>query len=269
MDITGNAVIFGGGAGIGRATCLALAEAGARGILIADINLGSAQDVAAEIKTAATNPGCRAEAIHVDVALEESVNSVLKQMVHSFGRIDYCVVCAGVAMKYNRDITNSDVADFIRVQNINVNGTYFVLRAVLAIMKSQEPRSNFAGSVDRGVTRGSVITLGSIMSCSVESGTTPYTTSKHAVLGLTKNAALDSAKHGIRVNCVCPDWVETGMIKQYALDNPSEEATVSRLGRLGRPEEIADAIVFLCSPRSSFVTGCPFIVDGGATLCHK
>ncbi|XXH03874.1 hypothetical protein Hte_010282 [Hypoxylon texense] len=109
-------------------------------------------------------------------------------MAHSFRRIDYCVVCAGVGAKRCLEIAESDVAEFIRLQSINVNGTYFVLRAVLGIMQSQEPKPNFAGSLDRGTTRGAVVTLGSIMSCTVEACGMQYTTSKHAVLGLTKSA---------------------------------------------------------------------------------
>lgn len=87
------------------------------------------------------------------------------------------------------------MAEFIRLQNLNVNGTYFVLRAVLAIMQSQEPRPNFAESPDRGTTRGAVVTLGSILSCSVEPGGMQYTTSKHAVLGLTKSAGRNCSRN--------------------------------------------------------------------------
>ncbi|KAI1764157.1 NAD(P)-binding protein [Hypoxylon sp. FL1150] len=267
MDITGNAIVIGGGAGIGRATCLALAKAGASGILVADLNVETAQDVAAETKAAATNPNFRAEAVHVQVAEKESVDAALKRMVDSFGRIDYCVMSAGVCPKKILDISQSDVSDFIRLQNINVTGTYFVLRAVLAIMQSQEPLPYFAESPDRGTTRGSVVTLGSIMSTTVAPYCTSYTTSKHAVLGLTKNAALDGGPHAIRVNCVCPGFIDTGMIQKFHEDNPEATPAAGLMGRLGRPEEVADVITFLCSPKSSFITGSPFVVDGGSTVC--
>ncbi|KAI1081302.1 3-alpha--hydroxysteroid dehydrogenase [Whalleya microplaca] len=172
-------------------------------------------------------------------------------------------------LKNARETSDADVAEFIRLQNVNVTGTFFVVRAVLAIMKTQELRPNYSESPERGTTRGAVVTMGSVLSLGATPYLMQYTTSKHAVLGFTKSAAIDSVKHGIRVNCVCPTWVESGMTRQVRQDIPGSDAMMVPsvpMGRLGAPEEVADAIVFLCSPRSSFVTGCPFIIDGGASI---
>ncbi|KAI0179228.1 NAD(P)-binding protein [Hypoxylon sp. FL1284] len=269
MDITGNALVFGAGGGIGRSTCLALATAGARGILIADVNLDAAKAVAKETEAVATNPHFRVEAAHVDITLKKSVDSVLHHMVQSFGRIDYCVICAGIICKILREIADADIDEFMRIQQINVTGTFLALRAVTHVMRSQEPLENFPGKANRGITRGSIVTLGSIASCSVEKLSMQYTTSKHAVLGMTKAAALDSAKHGIRVNCVCPGFVDTGMIRHLIIDDDTAATSASPMGRLSQPEEVADAITFLCSPRSSFITGGPFMVDGGCTISFR
>ncbi|KAI1826124.1 NAD(P)-binding protein [Xylaria intraflava] len=269
MDITGNAIIFGGGGGIGRATALALAQAGATGLLIADLDLQWAQSAASEATAASKRPGFRAEAVQVDVRLQESVDAAFRRMVESFGRIDYCVTCAGVPVRTPRPTADAVVSEFINTQNVNVNGTFFVLRAAMGIMRLQEPRPNFPDAPSRGNTRGAVVALGSVLSIGAAPYFTQYTTSKHAVLGMVRTAALDAVKEDIRVNCVCPAWIESNMTRELERDIPGIESQMAPsipMGRLGRPEEVADVIMFLCSPRSSFVNGAAFTADGGMTV---
>ncbi|KAK5627659.1 hypothetical protein RRF57_003374 [Xylaria bambusicola] len=278
MDITGNAIIFGGGGGIGRATALAFTHAGAAGLLIADINLERAQSVANETTAASKQPGFHAEAVQVDVRLKDSVDSAFENMVQSFGRIDYCVTCAAVPSRTFKSTADADVSEFLNAQSVNVNGTFFVIQASLSIMRSQEPRPNFAGSPSRGNTRGSVVALGSALSIAAAPAFVQYTTSKHAVVGLVRTAvhnrltldlALDGIKDDIRVNCVCPTWVESNMTKELERDIPGIEASMAPgipVGRVGRPEEIADTVLFLCSPRASLITGSSLVVDGGMTI---
>ncbi|KAI1405544.1 NAD(P)-binding protein [Hypoxylon fuscum] len=269
MNVTGNAIVFGGGGGIGQATALAFAQAGAAGVMIADIDFELAQEAVNVVKGAATRSNFRVEAVSVDITIEESVQSAIKQMVDSFGRIDYCVICAGVGVKTARPTAEASVSEFINIQNINVTGTFLVVRASLAIMKAQEARPNFPEMPSRGTTRGTVVALGSVLSLGATAHLMQYTTSKHAVLGLIKSAALDCVQDGIRVNCVCPTWVETNLTKQLNHDIPGIEAAMAPsvpMGRVGRPEEIADAVLFLCSPRSSFITGAPLIIDGGSSI---
>ncbi|RYC54356.1 hypothetical protein CHU98_g11852 [Xylaria longipes] len=230
MDISGNAIIFGGGGGIGRATALAFAQSGSAGLLIADINLQAAQSVASEARAASKQPGFRAEAVEVDVQLQDSVDLAFKQMVESFGRIDYCITCAGVPVRTPRPTADAIVSEFVNTQNVNVTGTFFVVRASLAIMRLQEPRPNLPDSPSR---------------------------------------ALDSVKDDIRVNCVCPTWVESNMTEELERDIPGIKAQMAPgipIGRLGRPEEIADVVLFLCSPRASLITGASLIADGGMTI---
>ncbi|CAJ2513206.1 Uu.00g013250.m01.CDS01 [Anthostomella pinea] len=269
MDITGNALIFGGGGGIGRATALAFAEAGAAGLLIADLDLEAAKTTASEATAASKQRGFRVEAVAVDVTYQESVESVVKQMVDSFGRIDYCVTCAGVPVRTPAPIADQLVDEFINTQNVNVNGTFFVLRAVLGIMRHQESKPNFPNAPTRGSTRGSVVAMGSALSINAGPYFTQYTTSKHAVLGLVKTAALDSVKEHIRVNCVCPTWVESNMTQQLrqieGMGGDAMAASVP-MGRLGAAEEVADAVLFLCSPRASLITGSSLVADGGQTV---
>ncbi|KAI0392747.1 NAD(P)-binding protein [Xylariaceae sp. FL0594] len=297
MEINGNAIIFGGGGGIGRATALAFARAGASGILIADIDQEAAESAAREALLVSLPEGKKtdtnakqetecdkkndndeekvktfvAEAVAVDVTVQASVEAAVKRAVDLFRRIDYCVITAGIAAKTPLPAAEADVAEFLRTQNVNVAGTFYCVRASLAVMRGQERLPNLPGpgAVARGHTRGAVVALGSALSLGAAPGFTQYTTSKHAVVGLVRTAALDSVKDDIRVNCICPAWVETGMTKQLGKDIPGIEgvmATGVPMGRMGRPEEIADAALFLCSPLASFITGTSLAVDGGMTV---
>ena len=153
-------------------------------------------------------------------------------------------------------------------------------------MKEQEPRTVSDRNPGRGSVRGTIVNLGSLASYVAISGNSPYATSKHAVLGLTKNAgelsdpcsyarvtdgnpvaqALDSAKYDIRINCVCPSFVDTPMIKRYFDGRPAARETIENMSpmkRLAQADEIADVAIFLSSPRSSYVTGVGWIVAGG------
>ncbi|EHK47039.1 hypothetical protein TRIATDRAFT_217448 [Trichoderma atroviride IMI 206040] len=247
MDITGNAFIV-GGSGIGRACALGLAKDGAAGILIADMNVEAAGRVIAECKAATSF------------------------MVQTFERIDYCINCAGIGVQMPLNIAEADLGEFSRFLRIHVEGTFLLVRSVSAVMQRQELKPIDAANPARGGTRGSIVTLGSGNSFAATPHLVQYTAAKHAVLGVTKNAALDNAPYGIRVNCVCPTWVETPMIQSArdgGMDIDSWVNKVVPLGRIATAEEVADTVIFLSSPRASYVTGSGFIIDGGTTLtCH-
>ncbi|EMR70829.1 putative 2- -hydroxypropyl- dehydrogenase protein [Eutypa lata UCREL1] len=172
MEIAGNAIVFGGGSGIGRATAIAFAQAGAAGVMIADINFKMAEVAVNAVKAAATRSNFRVEAIAVDVTLEESVGAVMKEMVDSFQRIDYCVTCAGVSVKTAQPTADASVSEFIHLQNVNVTGTFLVVRAALAIMKGQDARLNFPDVPSRGITSGAVVAMGTRIDqeCRVKDG---------------------------------------------------------------------------------------------------
>ncbi|KAM4060149.1 short chain dehydrogenase [Hirsutella rhossiliensis] len=186
MDITGYALVTGGASGIGRACCLAFAKDGARGILVADLNLEGAQQTAAEAKDVATNPKFRAEAIHANVSNEESVKAAIDHAIKSFGRIDYGVHSAGISGGTFDPIAEASFVDFKHLIDVNVNGTFLFNSLLSAAMKVQEPRQ--VGDPARGTTRGSIVNLASVSSFMAVPNMVQYTTCKHAIIGLTKTA---------------------------------------------------------------------------------
>ncbi|KAF4125698.1 NAD(P)-dependent dehydrogenase, short-chain alcohol dehydrogenase family [Geosmithia morbida] len=269
MNVDGNAIIVGGGSGIGRACAIGFAKDGAAGVLITDLDLNAAEAVAVECGAVATAANFRVEAFQVDITQEESVEAAIKRMLETFGRIDYCVNCAGVGVQVPRLVSEADSTEFRRFLKIHVEGTFSLVRAVSAAMTSQHLRPNGPPGSGRGETRGSIVTLGSGNSFVATPHMVQYTTAKHAILGLTKNAALDMAPHGIRINCVCPTWVETPMIQQARDGGVDIDAWVKGmvpLGRIATAEEVADTVIFLCGPKSSYVTGSGFILDGGTLV---
>ncbi|KAI0593537.1 NAD(P)-binding protein [Biscogniauxia sp. FL1348] len=271
MNGDGFAFVVGGGSGIGKACALGFSKEGARGVMVADIDLEAAQAVAIACKAAATNSsaGFRAEAIHMDVTKEESVKRATALTVEIFGHIDYCATNAGIGIEHLTKIDSADAAEFDHFLSVNVTGTFLVTREVSAVMKTQEPRLVNAAFPEQGGGRGAIVNLGSLSSFIAQPGMTQYTASKHAVLGISKNAALDNVSYGIRVNCVCPSWVDTPMVRRAVEKIPGYMEMITDIvpfGRTARPEEVADTVIFLCSPRSSYITGSSLIIDGGTSL---
>ncbi|KAK8057210.1 NAD(P)-binding protein [Apiospora saccharicola] len=272
MDIDGFALVTGGASGIGKASCHALAQEGASGVMVADLNLDGARETAAALESVATHPDFRAEAVQVDVSQEDSVRAAISRMVELFGRIDYSVHSAGVPGGASDPIAAASFPDFKRLLELNVHGAFLVTSLISAAMKSQEPRPVHEKYPERGTQRGVIVNLASISSYITLPHMVQYNTSKHAVLAITKTAAIDNVANGIRVNCICPTWTDTPMVKEatQVVTGLEQRLLVGiPMGRLCRPEEVADTVLYLCSHRSSFTTGAGIIMDGGMSLSCK
>ncbi|ROV98481.1 hypothetical protein VPNG_08536 [Cytospora leucostoma] len=270
--LDGVAIVTGAGRGIGRECCLAFAAEGARAVVLADMDQSAVTEAARECESLATNPSYRSLAITVDVSDAISVGKMAKAAVEAFGRIDYSVNSAGIGVRTPLPVAEADQTEMDRFWQVNVMGTFNCVQAVTNVMKDQSVLTVPSRSGKRECGRGVILNLGSCNSYMATPNIVQYTTAKHAVLGLTKNAALDNAQYGIRVNAICPGWVDTPMVRA-AMDGdpnlPKMMKSIIPMQRIAKPEEIADVVMFMMSPRSSYVTGVGWIVDGGTTLQVK
>ena len=236
------AFVTGGGSGIGRATALAFAMEGAK-VAVADLK--GADAVADEIGAA----GGEAFAIALDVTDEAAVNAAVDSVVERWGRLDCAFNNAGVTLEgFETPWGSLDVYD--KTIEINQRGVVLCMAAELRHMTAQKS--------------GAIVNTSSIAGLSGAGGA-GYVASKHAVIGLTRSAALRYAADGVRVNAVCPGVIATPMTAPIAA-NPQGRAVLDQmtpLGRMGEAHEIADAVIFLCSEKASFITGHPLAVDGG------
>jgi NAD(P)-dependent dehydrogenase (short-subunit alcohol dehydrogenase family) len=246
MELSGKiAVVTGGAGGIGRATARLLAANGAR-VVVTDIKDKMGQEAVEHIRQA----GGTARYRHADLRLETDVEALMADAVDTFGRLDIAVNNAGISGTYGPTAQLS-FADWQRTIAVN-------LHAVFLCMRAEIPRLLASGG-------GSIVNTASAAGLIGFAGLPAYVAAKHAVVGLTKSVALEHARDGIRVNAVCPGSVRTPMLEAFAGSEEALEAMgqASPVGRIGRPEEIAEAIVWLCSEKAAFVTGVAMPVDGG------
>jgi len=254
MDFNGKvALITGGGNGIGRTTALAFAKAGAKVVVID-------KDSAAAKSTADTIKQQKGEAISVggDVTKSADVQAYVKAALDAYGRIDCFLNNAGVEGKI-ANIVDYDETTFDQLIGVNVKGVFLGLKYVLPVMTKQ-------GS-------GAIVNTASVAGLLGTPGMAPYVASKHAVIGLTKTAAGEVARQGVRVNAVCPGPVDTRMIHAIeAQIDPSNPTGVSEryasnipLGRYASTDEISNMVLFLTSDLASGMTGGHYVVDGGRT----
>ncbi|MGE3541089.1 MAG: SDR family oxidoreductase [Candidatus Tectimicrobiota bacterium] len=242
------ALVTGGASGIGRATALALAREGAR-LVVADLQADGGQQTAHMI----TEQGGEALFVRVDVSQAAEVAAMLSQTVEAYGRLDCAHNNAGIGSRPRAPLHECTEEAWDRVLNINLKGVWLCMKYEIIQMLKQ-------GS-------GAIVNTASIMGLVGSwSGTVAYNASKHGVVGLTKTAALEYANAGIRVNAVCPGYIRTPLIDSSLAVQPELEAQIIArhpVGRMGRPEEIAEAVLWLCSDAASFVTGHTMTVDGG------
>jgi NAD(P)-dependent dehydrogenase (short-subunit alcohol dehydrogenase family) len=240
-------LITGAAGGIGRAAVLAFARAGAR-VVAADLDEAGAQQ-AADLARA---EGAEALAVQADVASSASVQAMVAAAVARFGRLDAAFNNAGVELE-GVPTHEADEDLFDRTININLKGVFLCMKYQLRQMLAQGG--------------GGVIVNTASVAGLVGAATMPaYAASKHGVVGLTKSAALEYAKKGIRVNAVCPGVIRTAMTERAVAQRPEREAFINNLhpmGRIGEPDEIAATALWLCSSAASFITGQALAVDGG------
>ena len=240
------ALITGAGSGIGRASALAFAREGAK-VAVADIVVEGGEETVRMVKEA----GGEAFFIKVDVANAAEVEAMVNAVVDTYGRIDCAYNNAGIEGRLaSTDEYPEDVFD--KVIDINLTGVWLCMKYELPHMLKQ-------GS-------GAIVNTASGAGLIGVAGMSAYVASKHGVVGLTKTAALEYAKSGIRVNSVCPGLIQTPMVERITADQPQlGEALVAAepVGRTGKPEEIAESVVWLSSDAASFVTGHAMSVDGG------
>ncbi len=243
------ALVTGAAMGMGLATAKAFAEAGAA-VVLADIN-ENALDTAADDLISA---GHQALAIRCDVSDETEVAAMIERAVDAFGRLDAAFNNAGIMIPAV-ETANASGEDFERVVAINLRGVWNCMKYELRQMSSQ-------GS-------GAIVNNSSIGGLTANPRRASYGATKHGVLGLTKSAAVEYAAKGIRINAVCPGTIETPMVadmiakKSFTLEDAVKSIPI---GRTGQPEEIASAVLWLCSSGASFVIGHALVVDGGFTI---
>jgi NAD(P)-dependent dehydrogenase (short-subunit alcohol dehydrogenase family) len=242
-------IVTGAGTGMGRAIALAFAHEGAQ-VVVADIGASDGEETARLV----SDLGGQALFVRTNVAQAGEVEALVGATMAQFGRLDYACNNAGINEEHG-PLTQLTEEEWDRTLAVNLKGIWLAMKyEVPAMLRS------------RG---GAIVNTASVLGLVGSRGTPAYVASKHGIVGLTKAAALDHAKEGIRVNAVCPGTIYTPMYVRREGADPEKDRRIAAsipLGRLGQPEDVADAVVWLCSDAASFVTGHALVVDGGDTV---
>ncbi len=243
------ALVTGGGSGIGRATALAFAQQGAR-VVVADVAVPEAEKTVKLIK----DSGGEAMFVRANVAVAAEVQAMVAKTLEAYGRLDAACNNAGI------EGTTAPTADYPeetwrRVLDVNLTGIWLCMKSEIPVMLKQR--------------LGAIVNMSSILGTVGFANASAYVASKHGIIGLTQTAALEYAAQGIRVNAICPAFIQTPLIERGGVYPGSEMhqflVRAHPIGRLGTPEEVAHAVIWLCSGAASFVTGQAMLVDGGYT----
>lgn len=240
-------VITGSGSGIGRACAIEFAKVGAS-IVVADINLDAAEETVRQI-FASEGKGF---AYQTDVSNPESVIGLVQATIKKYGKIDSLVNDA--AIQVNKTIADTSFEEWNAQMSVNVGGVFLCSKFFLPHLKA---------------TKGCIVNMSSVNGYFVEPSCAGYCATKAAIIGLTKAMAIDHGHDGIRVNCICPGYIDAGLAEGYFQSQPDpaqarvDAGKLHALWRIGRPEEVAKVAIFLASDDASFVTGSAYVVDGG------
>lgn len=240
-------VVTGAGSGIGRACAIESAIEGAQ-VIVADINLDGAEETVSHI---VANKG-KAVAFKTDVSKPESVKQLVDFTIKSFARIDALINNA--AIQVNKTVEDITFEEWNLQMSINVGGIFLCSKYFLPYLRS---------------SKGNIVNMSSVNGFFVEPMCAGYCTTKAAIIGLTKAMAIDHGHEGIRVNCICPGYIDAGLAEGYFQSQPDpakareEAGKLHALWRIGKPEEVARVAVFLAGDDASFMTGASVVVDGG------
>ena len=243
-------LVTGGAMGIGSAVAKLLAKRGSK-IIIVDRAENEGIKIVSEIKS----NGGEAEFFKADVSFIQNCSNAVNFAVDKYGSLDIVSNNAGI-QRYGT-VESTPENEWDEVMNTNLNSVYYICKYAMPHLKK---------------TRGCVVNMTSVQAFATQRGVTAYTTSKHALIGLTRSMAIDYARDGIRVNCVAPGTVDTPMLQFAASLDPNPESVYEScrnmhpLGRIAKAEEVAEVVVFLASGSASFVTGACYLVDGGLLL---
>lgn len=242
------AIVTGAGSGIGRATALRLAQEGVK-VAVVDWNV----DHGNETVKLVTEQGHAGLFIEADISKVNDTERMVHDAVAEFGKLDVLVNCAAIMLE--KTIVDTTEADFDRVIGINLKGTFFCARQAVIQFRKQQGGGN-------------IVNIASINSFVGEAAIAAYATAKGGVAQLTRALAIDHSGEGIRVNAICPGWVDTPMNAKFFALGPhirEQAARLHAIGRIGQPEDVANAVAFLASDEASFITGSMLMVDGGFT----
>jgi len=240
------ALVTGAGMGIGRAVALAFANEGAS-VVVADTNANAGKETVELVEKA----GSKAIFVLCDVSKGEDVKAMVETTVKQFGRLDFACNNAGIHNPLPEKLAELDENMWDRVIAVNLKGVMFCMKHEAPVMLKQ--------------AAGVIVNISSLAGLFCEPGSYAYTAAKHGVIGLTKAAAFEYAKTGVRVNAVCPGVIETPMLISSPEEVKQMLLAMFPMGRFGKPEEVAAAVIYFCSDLAGFVTGTTISLDGAAT----
>ena len=244
------AFVTGGASGIGRAAALAFAGEGA-GVAVADVSEQGSQETARLVR----ERGGKALAVRCDVTRADEVSAALARTVEAFGRLDFAFNNAGIEPRKPAPTADYEEAEWERIIDVNLRGVFLCMKHEIPLILRQG-----GGAIVNTSSGAGVIGI---------KGSPAYTAAKHGVIGLTKAAALDYAAQNLRINAVCPGYIDTPMMGRFTGGTAEGRAKViaeEPAGRMGKPEEIAAAVLWLCSDGAAFMVGHAMVVDGGQTV---